>query len=189
MQVTEKHQLKINKTFSETDLLNGLYIVILHAKRTPPHIGLIVDKQYHSLTIKGHEINVSVEALIRNVSQRKIPSLFVKIKPHLTFSSLYLKEHFITTIAQFPKVAVNVATCLSPIKQFFEENYAVSSDNINYLFDLLPVLEDMELIEHSTSLFIDEEHFHLPLYNLAELNKGIDKANEEAAQIKKTNQQ
>jgi len=186
MQVTDTYQLKIDKAFSEQDLMNGLYLVVLHAKRTPPHIGLIIDKQYHSLTIKGHELNVSLEALVRNVLQRKIPSLFVKIQPHSTFSNLYLKEHFITNITQFPKVAVDVATCLSPIKLFFEETYAVSMKDVNYLFDLLPVLEELNLIEYSTSLFIEEKSFQLPVYSLSELNNGIDKANAEAAQIKKT---
>jgi len=148
-------------------------MAVLHATRIPPHIGLIADKHYHSLTIKGQDINTSVNALIKNSQIRKIPSLFVKIKPHATFSELYMKEHFITNVQQFQRVDTDIATCLSPIKLFFDEVYDIPMKDVNYLYELLPKLHAEGLIEHTTALFVDENYL-LPKYTAAEINAGIE---------------
>ena len=171
--LTIPYKLSINKQFNENDLLKGLYIVVIHATRIPPHIGLIADGKFHSLTIKGQDINTSLEALIKNSNLRKIPSLFIKIKNHSTFSVPYLKEHFISNIQQFPKVDIAVATCLSPVKLFFEEVYNVSMSNVNYLFELIPKLYSEGLIENISSLFVDEDTYELPVYSDEEINTGI----------------
>lgn len=185
MQALATYTLKINKPFVADDLQKGLYLVIVHANRIPPHIGIIADKTYHSLTIKGQEINVPVEVLVRNKLQRKIASVFIKLKKHPVFSDNYLKEHFISNVLQFNKVEVGKATCLSPIKLFFEENFDVDTRNVQYIFELLPQLEAKGLIETVSALFIDEKSFQLPYYNMEQLNKGIDAAQQEAHTIKK----
>ncbi|OFY82480.1 MAG: hypothetical protein A3F72_00195 [Bacteroidetes bacterium RIFCSPLOWO2_12_FULL_35_15] len=174
--LTASYKLNINNQFSEEDLLKGVYVVVIHATRIPPHIGIIADKHYHSLTIKGHEINVPVEVLIRNTNQRKIPSLFIKIKKHPIFSAGYLSEHFISNVKQFPIVDIGIATCLSPIKLFLDEVFNVPMNTINYLYELLPLLESEGLIESASSLFIDEKNYQLPIYSFAEINEGIENA-------------
>lgn len=166
--------------FNEDELSNGVYIVVMHATRIPPHIGLIIDKQYHSLTIKGRDINTPIRALIKNIEQRKIPSLFIKIKPHTTFSNAYMREHFILNIQQFPRVDKNIATCLSPIKLFFNEVYDVRMQEINFLFDLLPHLFADDLIEYTSTLFIDEANYQLPIYTQEELDTEIENARKES---------
>ncbi|MES2593330.1 MAG: hypothetical protein V4608_15715 [Bacteroidota bacterium] len=173
------HQPLINKAFDETALLKGLYITVIHATRIPPHIGMIAGGSYHSLTVKGQDINTSVSALIKNTNQRKIPSLFIKIKPHSTFSDEYLKEHCITNIQQFPRVDVGIATCLSPIKLFFDEVYNLPVNNVNYLFELVPALYSAGLIESISSLFIDTKEYQLPVYSSKEINLGIEKVRTE----------
>lgn len=164
----------IHKEFHEEDLQKGLFIVVLHATRIPPHIGMIANGKYHSLSIKGQEINKSIEALTKNTVWRKIPSLFIKIKPHKTFSDIYLKEHFISDIQQFLRVDIGIATCLSPLKLFFEEVYNMPMKNVDYLYQLLPLLETKGLIENTSSLFLDETNYQLPIYSLEEINAGIE---------------
>lgn len=169
--------------FEEDGLLSGTYLVVLHATRIPPHIGLIIDKNYHSLTIKGQDINTPVKALLKNIEQRKIPSLFVKIKSHPSFSQPYMKDHFILNIQQFPRVDTHLATCLSPIKLFFDEVYAVSTNHVNFLFDLLPQLHHENLLEFCTSMFIDEQTYTLPVYTQEQLNKEIENARAEISSL------
>ena len=185
MEVSSPYQLSISGSFDEMDPMKWIYISIIHATRIPPHVGMIIGNKYHSLTIKGQEVNVPVEALIRNNAVRKIPSVFIKIKSHPVYSTDYLKEHFISTIQQFQKVEAGVATCLSPIKLFFEETYGVDVKEVNYIFDLLPKLEKSGLIESVSAMFIEEKVFHLPVYNMNELVVGISKANDEAQKILK----
>lgn len=171
------------KPFREEELLNGVYIVVQHATRIPPHIGLIIDKSYHSLTIKGHDMNTPVRALIKNIEQRTIASLFIKIKSHSSFSQSYLKEHFILNIQQFPRVDKEVATCLSPIKYFFEEVYDIPMTDVAFLFDLLPLLKQEELIESCMPLFINESTYTLPVYTKAQLDEEIEQARAEISSL------
>lgn len=174
----------INKSFDSHELLKGMFIVISHVDRIPPHIGMIADKEYHSLSIKGQELNVPVAALVRNNTLRKIPTVFIKIKKHVTFSDQYLKEHFCSNVQQFARVQANVATCLSPIKLFFEEAYNVPVKEFNYIFELLPKLKEMGLLEDTMELLVGKTTFQLPVYTAEQLNSGIDKANQEAAAIR-----
>lgn len=166
----------------EEDLLKGLFLVVLHANRIPPHIGLIIDQHYHSLTIKGHD-NTSVSALFRNINQRAIPGLFFKIKPHTTFSEYYLREHFLTNMQQFLKVDVDQASCISPIRLFFEEVFNLDISKVNFLYELLPALESKGLIERTSSLFLDAEKYQLPFYTDKEIRAGIIHAREEASRM------
>lgn len=186
MQILPKYQIKINESGSISVLNKGIHLVILHCNRIPPHIGLIIDKKFHSLTIKGHEINVSLDALIRNIQQKKIESLFIKIKPHPTFSEEYLKEHFISNIQEFEKVAIDKATCLSPVKSFFDEMFHISKKDINFIFELLSEIEQRNLIENVTSLNINSTMVNIPIYTFKEINNGIELANKEAETIKNT---
>jgi hypothetical protein len=172
------YQPVFDKAFNEEDLKKGLFIAVIHATRIPPHIGIIADKKYHSLSVKGQDIDVPVETFTRTTQLRKIPSLFIKIKPHNTFSDAYLREHFITNIQQFKRVDVGIATCLSPIKLFFEEVYDVPVKNVSYLYELLPLLESQGLTEHISALYIDPENYSLPVYTQKEIDAGITQVRE-----------
>ncbi len=182
MQTTTTY--KIKNQIDENFKFKGLFITILHAYRIPPHIGLIIDGNYYSLTIKGRELNVSTDTYLRNIKQKNIPTLFFQLKKHPIFSTDYLKEHFILNISKFDKVAVNKATCLSPIKLFFEETYAIDISDINFIYELIPHLESLELIENIYSKNIEEKEFELPSYSLDEINEEIKQANKEANEIK-----
>jgi len=185
MQALKPYTLTINAAFNEAELAAGVYLAILHATRIPPHIGMIAGGAYHSLSIKGQELNVPVQALIRNNTLRRIASLYIRIKPHKELSDQQLKENFIGNIQQFPKVEVGKATCLSPVKLFFEESYGVPMADVNYIFELLPRLESQDLMEASTALFIEDVHVQLPVYDLGEINKNIAQAEKEAKKITK----
>jgi hypothetical protein len=177
IQESTTYRLKFNS--AKQELQKGIYIVIVHATRIPPHIGMIINGNYHSLSIKGQNINTPVSTLLKNSSLRKIPTVFIKIKPHPTFSDLYLNEHFITNVQQFKRVDTGIATCLSPLKLFFDEAYYLSMQNVNYLYELLPLLESKGLIESAGSMNVDEINYQLPVYTIKEINAGIAEVRKE----------
>lgn len=179
LDTTLSYKIKFKDQFNETELAKGLYIAIIHATRIPPHIGLVADGNYCSLSVKGQDINTPVSALVKNSIIRKIPTIFVKIKPHPTFSSTYLREHFITNVQLFPRVDIGVATCLSPIVMFFEEVYSIPMKEVNYLYELLPALDSNGLIESASGFFIDNINYRLPVYTNTEIDKGIKEVREE----------
>ena len=70
---------KLNLTvhlFNEKELLQGVWICLIHAKRTPPHIGICINGQYHSLNIKGIELNVPIQNILKSIQIKKIECFF-----------------------------------------------------------------------------------------------------------------
>jgi hypothetical protein len=57
--------------FNQLHSKKNAWLVLLHAKRVPPHVGLMVDGVYNSLTIKGHELDVTFDALLKTIKQKK----------------------------------------------------------------------------------------------------------------------
>ncbi len=163
----------------------GIFLVLLHANRVPPHIGMMMDNVYHSLAIKGQELNVSGEALLKNISVRKIPSVFIEIARHPVFSNDHLGESFAEHVKQFDKVNPTGNTCLSPVKLFFSEFYALESNKIDLVFDLLEGLQINHFSQAAFGAHLGElkgNIFYLQPYKRADLDKQIG---EELARLKK----
>ncbi|HXC03889.1 MAG TPA: hypothetical protein VNZ86_04005 [Bacteroidia bacterium] len=159
---------------SEADLQRGVFIVLLHASRIPPHIGLMGDGMYHSLHVKGQELNIPLKVLMKGITQRKIQSVFIAIKPHAVFSDTYLSEHFSTNVQTFERVDSGKATCLSPLRLFFEENWNLDTSRIEFLYELLPLLESKNILGNSYGFHLDPGSFSLPYYTMKEINEGIE---------------
>jgi hypothetical protein len=177
------HKLTVAAQVDQQLLSSGCTLVVLHATRIPPHIGLIADDHYSSLTIKGRDIEVKFSALLKNINQRNIPVLFLHLKAHPIFSAAYLKEHFSTNVMRFEKVENHVATCLSPVKLFFEEVYDLSMREVECLHELVPLLEKENLLQGISSLNLPTENYQLPLYTVEDVEREIRRAKHEITKI------
>lgn len=173
----KSYKLYISDFEDKKELYKNTWLVILHATRTPPHIGILIDGNYNSLTIKGHELNVNIDILLRTIQQKKIETLFIQLKKHPVFSSSYQKEICQLYIQKFPYVKDNVASCLNPIKLFLDEFYAIKEKNQELLFELIERIKENDFISHTWSLNIDKHlennHFSLPIYSNKLLQKII----------------
>lgn len=171
------YTLTISESFPEPELAKNTWLVILHASRTPPHIGVLIDGNYNSLTIKGHELNININVLLKTIQQKKIESIFVKLKKHPVFSSEYQKEICQNYIQQFTQVKANEASCLSPIKLFLQEFYAIQENKDELLFELIERLKQNQYIEIALGLNIEnkleEQEFSLPMYSNKQLQEVI----------------
>ncbi|HEV7232331.1 MAG TPA: hypothetical protein VGO45_13435 [Bacteroidia bacterium] len=163
------------------DLRKGIFLVILHASRIPPHIGMLFNGAYHSLNVKGRDIAVPLEALLKNITLRKLPALFVEVKTDSQNQGL-MSEAFISQVQRFNRVDVGVATCLSPIRLFFEERLHLNVSDIHYLWQLIPLLQEKEIIGKAYGFFLQtdpDQGFCLPQYTMEEINKGIEQVRNE----------
>lgn len=177
-----RQEIYITQSFYANAVKKGIYLVLLHANRVPPHIGMMIDNEYHSLTIKGQELNISGNVLLKSIAVRKIPTIFIKIKKHPVFSNQHLNESFVEQVKMFDQVNAEGNTCLSPIKIFFEEFYAIKKENIRLVFDLLDALKDNYFIDETCGMNLGEMKgniFYLQPYNETDLQVKI------SAEIKK----
>jgi hypothetical protein len=115
----------------------------------------MVNGNYNSLTIKEREMNIGFEALLKTVAQKKIESLFIQIEKHPVFSNDYQLQVFQEQLKQFTVVKQGEATCLSPIKLFFEEFYAIKNSD-QLLFEFINVLKDNNYITGTIGINIKE---------------------------------
>jgi len=146
-------------------------------------MGVMIGGLYSSLSVKGKDLDVPAEVLIKNISLRKIVSLFVEINVNQEYTLQALNSCFKTQINLFPRVDIGIATCLTPILLFFAACYQVRTLDINYLYQLLPLLEKEGWIVNTHALFADalilEGRFELPLYTTEEIYKGIEQVRTE----------
>lgn len=177
MTIQSPYTLTVSENFTEEVLHKDTWIVILNASRTPPHVGIMINGNYNSLTIKGHELNISSSVLLKIIQQKKIESLFIKLKQHPVFSNEFQKEICQHYIKQFIQVKANEASCLSPIKLFLQEFYAVSEIKQELLFELIERLKQNQYITFTLGLNVDQKleghEFLLPVYSNQELQEII----------------
>lgn len=179
MTLTDRYTLPVTPTNSQ-ELSKGTWLVILHASRIPPHIGIVIDGNYNSLTIKGHELNVNLEVLLKTIQQKKIEALFIQLKKHPVFSTDYQKDICQIYIQQFTQVKPDEASCLSPIKLFLQEFYAVTVIENELLFELMERLKANQYITsitgYNVQAMLDEQYeLSLPVYTHKELQDVIKK--------------
>lgn len=174
---TEFASISINKgDLSDTTLTKGLFICLLHVKRVPPHIGIIINGKYHSLTIKGIEPNISTIALLRTIQQQKIESVFLEINPHPVYSNDHMNSMFLEILKKYPHIRSNEVTCLSPLKDFFNEFYAINSSANDMIYDLLKRIAANNFIlqAYSLNLSLENNTLSIPVYTQEELSEKIN---------------
>lgn len=166
---------------NERSLEKGIYLCLLHAKRIPPHIGIIIDGNYHSLTIKGTEPNVPLKALLKTIAQKKIETIFLKIKAHPVFSTQHLNAMFIEILKTYTSIKNNELTCLSPLKEFFLEFYAVPKNDKDIIFTFINRLHSNTFIleANSLNLALENDRVEIPVYSQEELNQKIKSIRDE----------
>jgi len=68
---------------NQSTLSIGLFLVILHADKIPPHIGILCDGKFYSQKVNGKDFGVKLEHLLKLLLSKSIPTLFYKLKKSL----------------------------------------------------------------------------------------------------------
>lgn len=170
------YKIKVSEYTDLQELSKHTWIVMLHASRIPPHVGILIDGNYNSLTIKGHELNVRLEVLLKTIQQKKLEALFIQLKKHPVFSTHYQLEIFQHHIQQYTQVN-DEATCLSPVKHYLQEFYVIPLQESELLFELVERLKQNQYIHKTIGLHIDGKlkgnEFELPIYSSEQLRSVI----------------
>lgn len=161
-------------TFDNALCQRQTWLVLLRLDNIPPHAGLMINGNYNSLTLKGPEMNVSAAALLRLIAQRASPSAFVRIVRHPVFSTDYQLAAFQEVLKSHGAVRENASTCLSPLKDFFQEFYALLPQTDELLPGFLKRLCDNGFAETAMLLNTpDNDRLLVPYYTAPELRERI----------------
>jgi hypothetical protein len=107
--------------------------------------------------------------------QRK--AVFFKLQPHPVFSIDYLSECFKMEVQKYSSVQTDVATCFTPVRNFFIEHYLLSYNDLPLMYHLFPMLYNQEMIVETTTLNIQlgsDNNFSLPTYTKQDVDDKIN---------------
>ncbi|MBK6833683.1 MAG: hypothetical protein IPG89_05140 [Bacteroidetes bacterium] len=174
----DNYSILINKKTDTSKLQKGLWIVVINAARIPPHIGLLFNGSYSSLNIKGVEKDIDFAVLLRTIEMQGIKTVFVKLTNHPVFSIDFLREHFLHEVEKYEKVSAE-NTCFKPVRTFFQENYVLWNNELDFLYQLFPALYANNMIDYAMGLniaeLLEDDAFVLKAYSNKEIE---DKLNE-----------
>jgi hypothetical protein len=161
--------------FSLPACMKGTWLALLHARRVPPHVGLMIDGNYNSLTVKGHELDIPFEAVYKTAIRKNIESAFIRVVPHPVFSADYQISVLQEMICGYSSVKQNEATCLSPIREFFSEFYAVTLKHDELLFDFMDRLNRSHFLQLASAcnFSLGDNFLEMPFYTRELLHEKI----------------
>ncbi|HXP51903.1 MAG TPA: hypothetical protein VN922_18245 [Bacteroidia bacterium] len=165
-----KYSLKVNPLSSPEELNKGLWLVIAGANDIPPHIALIADGEYYSVSARNVKVAEPIEKFLKAISRRSLPTLFVGIKP---MHFVGLKEAF----RKYPTLGNGEHTCHWPLRDFFSNVYSPEFADVHLVFELLAVAQKQDLLIECRSLFVDlknDKTITLPKYTKEHIKERIN---------------
>jgi hypothetical protein len=151
------------KKANESLFDKGTHLVLFYVNKTPPHLAIISDGKYFSITVKGDQIGEEVIPIFQLIQRKRIPTLFVSLRESV--APEFLLESFRET--SLNKLGT---TCIEPISRSFRLQF---SDGVDYtsvqtFFDLYELLKQTNRIQSISQYFLSENQlcdFTLSRYN------------------------
>lgn len=149
------------------------YLIIQNVNNIPPHIGLILKNNYYSTAVSGVKTGVPSEIILKNIHAKNIPTLFIQLK------EIVVMEPLANSIFNnYGPLNSSDKSCLFPIISLF--NNALNLNlKAEFLFELLPELEKLDLLDKSFSvnLSLENNKFELKNYSREDINFCISELN------------
>ena len=140
---------------------------MFRASRIPPHIGIVTDGKLYDITSVGPNIDLPVKDFYKTILKRKTEVLFIELEKPV---GIDLSQKITEKVREHWKVTVDTS-CLSPIKDFINDVYEVDVNDVKFIFELLPILFERNLIKDVSQLNLSNKIIN----NCLELTKYTEK--------------
>lgn len=158
------------------NLAVGSFILIQNTNQIPPHISLVNDGNYFSISVAGVKASNEVMPVIKNIQIKEIPSLILAITP-LRFSNDAIGEIFI----QYGPLNRTDKSCLFPIIEVLNQSYGLIHES-EFIFELIKELENTENLKYISHFnmqsILQNDSYLFPLYSRNDINYCIDNLNQ-----------
>jgi hypothetical protein len=141
---------------------NELTIWVLHADKTPPHIGISIEESFYSLKINGKDDGLAIPTLLQLMEKKEIPSLAITL--NIPMSHEQVKSVFLSFGS---KIGV-YQTCLSPITKLLTPQL-----NDLILIELLSELDKKEQIKCVYGFNLPHGYVGIPNYTRETIQQRI----------------
>ena len=146
------------------DSFSGIHLWIIHADKTPPHIGFSIDNHYFSLKANGKDNGISTDSILQIIQKKKIGTVFVKLNCDVTFQQTKL------AFDVFDSAKGLNSSCLVPIR-----NVLKAPNLISKLSELLHFLETQNMIYSVFGLHLSNDYKGIKSYTTTEIQQRIEK--------------
>ncbi|MBN8703988.1 MAG: hypothetical protein J0M08_13050 [Bacteroidetes bacterium] len=178
MELSNYYTIRNINSVDESIFEHGVFLVLLNVAKTPPHLALIANGKWYSLDTNGPTINGDTRLLLKLIQQKQLKTIVVGLS-----SKNIIGENITTSIAKvmekYTRVDIHIATCFTPIKEFCGSFYNIKTDTIDFVYDLLPVLEQQNYItgvyEINLSSNLTNKSFQLKKYSMEDVFDSIRK--------------
>src|SRR5580704_3436094 len=113
------YSLEVSQLASADELNTGLWLCLIGTHEIPPHIALINYAKYYSVTTSRVKAGEPVEKILKAISRKALPTVFVSIKPGKNVGDTLEKS-----FTSYPTLGNGEHSCLSPISDFFAKIYS-----------------------------------------------------------------
>lgn len=170
------YHIKCSGSIDDETVARGLWIVLYHADRIPPHLMLISEGKYFSLSVKGNHLGEPVEPMLRYARSKKHKLVFyqVQLPSELAFTEEFLRSFF----KRYEAPEAGKVTCLYPIREFLEALSPKGFVHAAFVFELFALLDKSGFSGSHAHLHMEAE-FHeqhtlkLPIYSRADIDHCI----------------
>lgn len=138
-----KYPIHITSKITAEKLQKGLFIFIYRATKIPPHIGIIANGRLYDITAVGPNIDLSAVDFYKTALKRNTEVVFVELTSN---SSIDLNQLITEKVRAYWKVTESTS-CIAPIKDFINEVYAINVSEARFIFELLPILFNQQLVK------------------------------------------
>ena len=161
--------MRINTIFPFNDYeLKGTYLVLISPDKIP-HLILVHQKKYYSLTYKKSVIAEDFLPYLNVLIKKKYPLLLVELKQN----DFNIEEEF----RKYQHVDTQNITCLKPIK-----NAILQNSEADFVFELIPELERQMMVLNYAQINLNgflnaDGSFTLKKYSKSDIFKHIESLN------------
>lgn len=149
------YQLNITSEATLEKLQKGLYIFIYRASRIPPHLGILLNGKIYDISLQGPNIALGIDEFFQTIDKRKMETVFIELQ--LPVFNNFIDEILVDCINKYQKVSEEVS-CLFPIREFLASVfYNPKMEKAEFIFELMPVLEEHKLVKNITQLNLDKK--------------------------------
>jgi hypothetical protein len=175
--------MEASQLLSPEELFSGLWLIMAGVDDIPPHIALLNEGKYYSVSARKVDIGSPLENLLKAISRKNVPTLFIKF-PQPASQLIDLEgifEQYPTLGTPIQNSAFNIEhfSCLWPVRDFFANAFGVKYSKATLVFELLKMAQDDNIILGCKSLFVDEPIFAnglvtLPKYTQEQIRERIN---------------
>jgi hypothetical protein len=164
----KEYYLEVSQLLSPEEIQTGLWLVMAGVDDIPPHIALINEGLYYSVSAKKVEVGVPIANFLKAISRKSVPTVFVKIKAPLSPPIRRIFE-------RYPTLGNGEHSCLWPVRDVFVEMFSQKYSNATLVFELLAMAEQDGVIEECKSLFVEKGGtVILPKYTREQIREKIN---------------